>query len=72
MNRYQRRKARMIAAVILAAACQAPKPTPLAWLPGLVARMDEAQWRAVSFAAGQPVASHPARVLVVAILEGLA
>ena len=70
MNRYQLRKARLIAAVLLTAACESD--TPLAKLPELAARMDEAQWRAVSFAAGQPVADTGARVAVVAILGGLA
>ena len=70
MNRYQLRKARLIAAVLLTAACESD--TPLAKLPELAARMSESDWRAVSFAAGVAVADVPARTMTVAILGGLA
>jgi hypothetical protein len=69
-NSYQRSKAKKIAAVLLIAAAQSG--TPMADLAALAARMDEGQWRTVSFKAGVAVAEHPARVFTIAILGGLA
>lgn len=69
MNRYQKRKAWLIAAALLIAAAQSD--TPIALLPRLAAAMDERQWISVSLAAGVAVADTPARILVVAILGGL-
>lgn len=70
MNSYQRRKARMIAASILSAACQSD--TPIGNLPRMLVTLDERAWVSVSLAAGQSVADTQCRALVVAILGGLA
>ncbi len=69
-NQYQRRKARAIAATFMLAAIASD--TPLAKLPELAARMNDAQWRTVAFQAGQPVPDHAAKVLTVALLAKLA
>jgi hypothetical protein len=70
MNAYQRRKARLIAAVLILAAAQSE--TPMTQLAQLAARMDERQWISVSLAARVPVADLPARALTVAYLLRLA
>lgn len=70
VNKYQMKKARLIAAALLIAACQSD--TPQANLSRLVARADEGQWTSLSFAAGVSVADVPCRALVITILEGLA
>lgn len=69
-NNYQRRKAKLIAAVLLRAAALAD--IPMAELHKMAARMTPDQWRTVSFQAGVPVADHEARVLTVALLMRLA
>ena len=70
MNRYQMRKAKLIAATLILAAAQTD--VPMTQLALLASRMDEAQWRTVSFAAGVAVADQQARVMVVALLGRLA
>lgn len=65
-NRYQKAKARMIAAVLIRAAAESQ--TPLAILPSLAASMTESQWRTVAFQAQQPVADQQAKALTVAYL----
>lgn len=70
-TRYQKRKARAIAAVWLQTSYATN--TPLGDLPELAAHMSEEQWRTVSFAAGQANAADEAtRNYVVAILLTLA
>ena len=69
-NSYQRNKAKRIAAVLILAA--AASDTPMSQLALLASRMDQRQWITVSLQAGVPVAEHSARVLVVAMLHGLA
>ena len=71
MNRYQMRKAKLIAATMVLAAAQSEN-VPMTQLALLASRMDEAQWRGVSFQAGVAVADAPARILVVALLGRLA
>lgn len=70
MNRYQKHKAKLIAATLLIAAAQSN--TPMSQLAGMAASFGESEWRTVSFTAGVAVADTPARVYVVAILGGLA
>ena len=69
-NGYQKSKAKKIAAVLLLAA--AASETPMTQLAELAARMSHREWITVSLQAGVPVADKPARVLVVAMLLGLA
>ena len=69
-NRYQMRKAKLIAATMVLAAAQTD--VPMTQLALLASRMDEAQWRGVSFQAGVSVADTPCKVLVVALLGRLA
>lgn len=69
-NRYQQKKARLIAAVLIQAAIQGD--TPFSQLAPLAARMKESQWISVSLAAGQPVADLPARAWCIAILQAVA
>ncbi len=69
-NKYQTRKAKLIAGTLLLAAVQSD--TPLAQLPLLAARMSHTQWVTVSLQSGVPVADHSARVMVVALLANLA
>jgi hypothetical protein len=71
MNRYQLRKARAIAGVLVLAAAKMPFPVPMTMLPQLAARMTHEQWVSVSLAAGVPVADHAAKVLTVALLSNL-
>lgn len=71
MNRYQMRKAKLIAATMVLAAAQSEN-VPMTQLALLASRMDEAQWRGVSFQAGVSVADTPCKVLVVALLGRLA
>jgi len=71
MNRYQLRKARMIASVLLLAAAKS-EAVSLSQLGELAARMSEAQWITVSLQAGVSVADKPCRAAVVAILLNLA
>jgi len=70
MNPYQLRKAKLIAAVILQAACNSGR-IAFAELPTFAAHFNESAWRAVSFAAGVPVADTPCRDAVIVILGGL-
>ena len=70
MNRYQLRKARAIAGVLVIAA--AASDTPMSLLPVLAARMSHEEWITVSLQAGVPVADHAAKVLTVALLGNLA
>ncbi len=72
MNAYQRRKARLIAAVLILGAAEMPFPVPMTMLAELAARMDHRQWVTVSLAAGVPVADHAAKVLTIAYLQSLA
>ena len=65
-NSYQRRKARMIAAVLISAA--AASGTALSELPAITAAMSHREWISVSLAAGVPVANDSAKVLTVAYL----
>ncbi len=67
-NAYQRRKARLIAAVLVQAAAAMPFPVPMTALGELAARMTHRQWVTVSLQAGVAVAEQPARVLVIAYL----
>lgn len=69
MNRYQKRKARAIAAAVVQGACQSD--TPLGNLPRMLVTLDERGWISLSLAAGQSVADTQCRALVVAILDGL-
>lgn len=69
-NGYQKRKARLIAAVLILAAAQSE--TPMSQLAQLAARMSPDQWRTVSFQAGVAIADHAAKVLTIAYLETLA
>lgn len=69
-NRYQGRKAKLIAGTLVLAAAQSD--TPMSNLATLAAHMSESQWRTVSFQAGVPVADVPCRVLCIAMLGGLA
>lgn len=68
-NRYQRRKARSIAAVLLLACTQTD--IPFSKLALLASRMSHREWITVSLQAGVPVADYAAKVLVVAMLGGL-
>ena len=70
MNRYQRNKAKRIAAVLLLAA--AASDTPMSQLALLASRMDQRQWITVSLQAGVPVADHADKVFTIALLGGLA
>jgi hypothetical protein len=65
------RKAKLIAATMVLAAAQSEN-VPMTQLALLASRMDEAQWRGVSFQAGVSVADTPCKVLVVALLGRLA
>lgn len=67
MNGYQLRKARMIAAVLIASAAASSRVS-MAQLPQLAASFTEEHWRTVSLAAGVPVADVPARVATIAYL----
>lgn len=71
MNRYQMRKAKLIAATMVLAAAQSTD-VPMAQLSFLASIMSESEWRTVSFAAGVAVADQQARVMVVALLGRLA
>lgn len=66
MNRYQRRKARALAAVLMLAAVSADVCYSEA--ATLAARMTQDQWRTVSMVAGVPVADKGAQTLAVAYL----
>ena len=55
MNRYQARKAKLIAATMVLAAAQSTD-VPMAQLSFLASIMSESEWRTVSFAAGVAVA----------------
>lgn len=70
-NRRQIRAARLIAATILQAAAQSPKPTPIPWLPSLVARMSFEQWRTLAFTAGVPVPDEGVKIATIALLQGV-
>ena len=70
-NRYQARKARLVAAAILAACCQSDDLF-LCDLPRLAAHFGEREWVTVSLAAGVPVVDTQARAAVVALLSSLA
>ena len=70
MNRYQMRKAKLIAATLILAAAQTD--VPMTQLAHLAAAMDHRQWISVSLQAGVAVADTPCRVLVVALLGRLA
>jgi hypothetical protein len=71
-NRYQIRKARAIAGVLVLAAAKMPFPVPMTMLAELCARMNHEQWVTVSLQAGVPVADHAAKVLTIALLGNLA
>lgn len=71
MNRYQARKAKLIAATMVLAAAQSTD-VPMAQLSFLASIMSESEWRTVSLAAGVAVADQQARVMVVALLGRLA
>ncbi len=66
LNAYQTKKARAIAAVLISAALASD--TSLFEAALLASRMNEEQWRSISFAAGVPVADKAARLLTVAYL----
>lgn len=66
MNRYQNRKARQMAAVLMVAAVAADV---CYFEAGMLAdRMTEDQWRTVAFTAGVPVADRAAQTLTIAYL----
>lgn len=69
-NGYQKRKAKLIAAVLILAAAQSD--VPMTQLAQLAARMSHRQWITVSLQAGVAVADHAAKVLTIAYLETLA
>jgi hypothetical protein len=69
-NSYQIAKARKIAGTLVLAAAQGE--TSMTQLATLAARMTHRQWVSISLAAGVPVAEQPCRVLVVAMLAGMA
>jgi hypothetical protein len=71
MNRHQVRKAKLVAAAILAACCQSDNVFQCD-LPRIAAHFTEGQWRTVSLAAGVPVVDTDARAMVVALLGRLA
>lgn len=71
MNRYQLRKAKLIAATLILAAGQSEN-VPMTQLAQLAASMDHRGWVTVSLQAGVPVADYPCKVLVVALLGRLA
>jgi hypothetical protein len=69
-NSYQKSKARAIVGVLILSA--AASETPMSQLAELAARMSHRDWITLSMQAGVPVADHAAKVLVVAMLGGLA
>jgi hypothetical protein len=66
---YQIKKARLIAARLVQAACESS--IRIAELPALVAHFSEDDWRAISFECGIPVADKSARILTIAFLQSL-
>lgn len=69
-NRYQERKAKVLAASLLQAAIASD--VPLSKLAFMAARMTHQQWISLSLANGLPVADLPARVYTIALLQRVA
>ena len=69
-NRYQERKAKILAGSLLQAAIAAD--VPLSNLPRMAASMTHAQWVSLSLANGLPVATRPARIFTIALLQKVA
>lgn len=65
-NGYQNSKAKAIAGVLVLAA--AASDTPMSQLPVLASRMNDDQWRTVSFQAGVPVADRATRIYTIGLL----